>query len=221
MLLSYRSVKHLARIEMEERKSRFIAACRPIDNESDAAEFIESARQRYPDASHHVFAWLLGRDLHLQRYSDAGEPQGTAGMPVMNVLLKNNLIQTAVVVTRYFGGIQLGAGGLVRAYGSSAAMAVDAAEIAEYQLCRRHRIVIEYSHLERVKRYLDQAQIRYDMVSYGVDVEIAADAALDQSECLIRDCADLTAGAAVIELADKLYQPLPPPDPPPAAAVSH
>ncbi|MDD2579169.1 MAG: YigZ family protein [Clostridia bacterium] len=221
MLLSYRSVKQYAQIEMEERKSRFIATCQPIDHEDDATGFIESVRQQYPDASHHVFAWLLGRDLHLQRYSDDGEPQGTAGMPVMNVLLKNNLIQTAIVVTRYYGGIQLGAGGLVRAYGGSAALAVDAAQIADYQLCRRHRIVIEYGHLDRMKRYLDQARIRYNIVSYGMDVEIVAAVPLDQSVRLSSDCADLTAGAALIEPADTIYLPLPPPDPPPADAVNH
>ncbi len=123
MRMYYRTVAGPAQIELEEKKSRFIAACRPLTDESEANAFVNGIRQQYPDATHHVYAWILGGDNILQRFSDDGEPQGTAGLPVLDVLRKQNIDQAGIVVTRYFGGTLLGTGGLVHAYGRSAAMA--------------------------------------------------------------------------------------------------
>lgn len=215
MLQSYKSVMKIARAELEERKSRFIATCTPVETEADAAGFISRVQRTYPDASHHAFAWMLGRDLQMQRYSDAGEPQGTAGLPIMKVLQKNDLIQAAVVVTRYYGGIQLGAGGLGRAYSNSASLAVQAAEVASYQLCRQYNITVEYKFLARLLRYLEQTQYAFKMNHYGLDADVLVTVPLAEQEQMLTACSDITAGSALTEPLAELYWPLPPPDPPP------
>lgn len=214
MIPVYRSAAKKALIEMDERRSKFFAICAPIETEQDAAALIQDAKHTWPDASHHVFAWLLGRDYQLQRYSDAGEPQGTAGLPVMRVLEKNNLIQTAIVVTRYFGGIQLGAGGLGRAYSNSASLALKASGLAAYRLCRQYKLVVEYAHLDALQRFLDQLDYQWNMASYGMDAELLVAVPEDEVKQLIQFCQDETAGAALYEPGKQVYVPLPLPDPP-------
>ena len=118
-----------ASVEMEERKSIFIGHAAPVRDEEDARRFLEEKRREYHDATHNVYAYLLNGGA-VARYSDDGEPQGTGGIPVLNVLKMSGATDLIVVVTRYFGGILLGAGGLVRAYGTAAKYAVDAAGLA-------------------------------------------------------------------------------------------
>ena len=199
---------------MEERRSRFIATCCPLETEQDAVSFIDSVSNEFPDASHHVYAWLLGRDLHLQRYSDAGEPHGTAGLPVMRVLEKNDLLQTGLVVTRYFGGIQLGAGGLGRAYSASASMAVRKAGILEFRLCRQYIVTVEYTFLESLRRNLLQAGYSSHVSDYGMDAELRVDVPDGLETSFERLCNNTTSGAALVEPAALVFRPLPPPDPP-------
>ena len=112
-------------VSFEEKRSRFICNIKRISDESEAMEFIETIRSKYKDANHNVYAYITNNGISM-RYSDDGEPQGTAGPPVLEVLKRENLIDVAVVVTRYFGGVLLGAGGLVRAYGASCKQGVDA-----------------------------------------------------------------------------------------------
>ena len=174
---------------------------------------IQSVRKEFPDASHHVYAWLLGREQHLQRYSDAGEPHGTAGLPVMRVIEQNNLIQAAIVVTRYYGGIQLGAGGLGRAYSNSASLAVKAAGIAEFRLCRQFKVTIEYTFLELLQRHLQQAGYNSLVSEYGLDAELSVDVPDGSEVSFERICTNTTSGAALIECGSMVFRPLPPPDP--------
>ena len=121
-----------ASVEMEERKSIFIGHAAPVRDEEDARRFLEEKRREYHDATHNVYAYLLNGGA-VARYSDDGEPQGTGGIPVLNVLKMSGATDLIVVVTRYFGGILLGAGGLVRAYGTAAKYAVDAAGLAVFE----------------------------------------------------------------------------------------
>ena len=121
----YRTVKLETEDEFIEKRSRFIGHIKPVATEKQALDFIEKIRKENWDATHNVYAYIL-REGQIQRYSDDGEPKGTAGIPVLDVLKKENLVDCAVVVTRYFGGILLGAGGLVRAYSHGAKIAVDA-----------------------------------------------------------------------------------------------
>ena len=117
-----------ASAELTEKRSRFIAQLHPIRQEEEAVSYIESIRKQYYDARHNCYAYVVGEDAKIQRFSDDGEPSGTAGRPIQDVLLANHLTDCVLIVTRYFGGILLGAGPLARAYGQAAAMAVHAAK---------------------------------------------------------------------------------------------
>ena len=213
---SYRTVASPSRIELEEKKSRFIAICRPLADETEANDFVSGIRQEYPDATHHVYAWILSGENHLQRYSDDGEPQGTAGIPVLDVLRKNEICQAGIVVTRYFGGTLLGSGGLVHAYGKVAAQALEAAQPVLMQRCLLFRVTVSYSDLDRLRYQLEQAGFMVTGSQYGLDADLLVAAPVPISPLLSQLCADATAGAALIEPAGQIYRPLPPPDPPPA-----
>ena len=126
MPADYKTVSREASPEFVERRSRFIGYIKPVTTEKDALEFINSIRAKHWDATHNVYAYVL-REQNTCRYSDDNEPQGTAGMPVLDVIRKSGLTDVCIVVTRYFGGILLGGGGLVRAYSHSASLAVEAA----------------------------------------------------------------------------------------------
>ena len=132
MLKKYKTILTQAEAEIVEKKSRFIATVRPVKTEEEAKAFIEEMKKKYWNATHNVFAYQIGERNELQRFSDDGEPQGTAGMPVLSVLKGEDIKDTAIVVTRYFGGTLLGTGGLVRAYGHSAKEGLLAAGIGSW-----------------------------------------------------------------------------------------
>ncbi len=152
---SYKTVKQGAFAEMTERKSRFIGYCRPVSTEEEAIEFINAVRAKHREATHNVYAYIL-RANNVMRYSDDGEPSGTAGVPVLEVLRKEGLTDTALVVTRYFGGVLLGAGGLVRAYGKSAKLGVDAAVRVEMRPCRVYSVKTDYGLYGRLQYTLTE-----------------------------------------------------------------
>ena len=139
----YKTIKNESCEEFIEKRSKFIGAALPVQSEEEAIAFITQKREKYWNATHNVYAYIV-RDQNIMRYSDDGEPQGTAGVPVLDVLKKSGIVNAAVVVTRYFGGILLGAGGLVRAYSHSAKMAVDAAKIITMRKCRILKLNLEY-----------------------------------------------------------------------------
>lgn len=155
MAEAYRTVKAYAQDQFVEKKSRFIGAVVPCRTEQEALDFIAQKKKEYWDASHNVYAYIL-RDSGIKRCSDDGEPQGTAGRPVLDVLEKENLTDLCVVATRYFGGVMLGAGGLVRAYSHTSKIAVDAAEIMNMHPCKRLRLVFEYPFYGQMTYLLPQ-----------------------------------------------------------------
>ncbi|WP_312815372.1 YigZ family protein [Sedimentibacter sp.] len=128
---NYKSVHKMGRDEIIINKSKFIGTSAPVENEEEALGFIDSVRKEFKDASHNCYAYVIGENKNIQRYSDDKEPSGTAGMPILNVINQENLINTAVVVTRYFGGVMLGAGGLVRAYTKGAKIGLESGIIVE------------------------------------------------------------------------------------------
>ena len=129
--------------EISEKKSRFIAHIAPAQTEEEAQAFIEKIKKQYWDARHNCWAYIIGQNKNIQRYSDDGEPQGTAGIPILEVIKKNDLTDCAVVVTRYFGGILLGAAGLTRAYTKGAVIAINAAGTVEKVLGLRIAIDVD------------------------------------------------------------------------------
>ena len=148
-MTEYRTVKAFGSAEFTEKRSRFIGWGQPVQTQEEAVAFVENIRSRHWDATHNVYAYRL-RDGQLQRYSDDGEPQGTAGMPVLDVLQKSNLVDVVVVATRYFGGILLGGGGLVRAYSHTSSIAVQAAGIVRMCPCDLMTVSCDYSRYGRL-----------------------------------------------------------------------
>lgn len=141
---AYRTVAAAAEDEFTEKRSRFIGAVQPVSTEEEAQAFIRARTKQYWDARHNVYAYVLQRGA-LCRFSDDWEPQGTAGVPVLDVLRKEDLTDCAVVVTRYFGGILLGGGGLVRAYSHAAKLAVDAGGVVRMQPCLLGCVTCDYA----------------------------------------------------------------------------
>lgn len=145
----YRTVEFFAEDSFIEKRSRFIGYAKPVKTSEEAVEFINEIKSKHWDATHNVYAYVL-RDGQTRRYSDDGEPQGTAGIPVLDVLLKENLTDVVVVVTRYFGGVLLGTGGLVRAYSHSAKIAVTAANMITMSLCSVVKVKSDYNFYGRL-----------------------------------------------------------------------
>ncbi len=135
-------------------KSRFITNSRHVKDEREARAFVAEISEKYSDASHNCYAYIADRGVSLFRFSDDGEPSGTAGMPMLEVLRNRSVVYAAVVVTRYFGGIKLGAGGLVRAYSGCVASHLDTASVKRYALCRRMKYVCGYPDAETAARYI-------------------------------------------------------------------
>lgn len=132
-------------VELEIKRSRFLTRLRRVATEDEARAVIEERRSTFFDARHHCSAFVLGPDARSARSSDDGEPAGTAGIPMLQVLQKNSLTDVVAVVTRYFGGVKLGAGGLVRAYSDAVAQAVEAVGVRTVQLCRLYRVDVDFS----------------------------------------------------------------------------
>lgn len=149
---NYRTIIKESSYEEIIEKSKFIAHAMPVYSEADAAVFIESIRKRHREATHNVPAWLIGERMEIQRYSDDGEPQGTAGVPMLSMLRNEGLTNVAVVVTRYFGGVKLGTGGLVRAYTHMAKKAVEIAGIVEMKWFDEIALTIAYTLHGRIQQ---------------------------------------------------------------------
>jgi len=163
-LLSWRcsnifNIKKTAREEIIEKKSRFIASVYPIFSKEEAEEKKDEIKKEFWDATHNVYAYILPNNI--SKYSDDGEPQGTAGLPVYNVLQKKELENILVIVTRYFGGTLLGKGGLIRAYTESAKVGIEAAEIFEVKEYSLVNVSCEYNIKDRVLFFLDKNNIEY------------------------------------------------------------
>lgn len=184
---------------MEERKSIFIGHAAPITSEDDARRFIEEKRREYHDATHNVYAYLLSGGA-LARYNDDGEPQGTAGMPVLNVVKMSGATDLCVVVTRYFGGILLGAGGLVRAYTAAAKIAIDAAGLAVYEEYGIYKIIVSYSDYQRLTIALAKINASEDHCDFGEDVTVITAIEKDRAPELLKTVSELTYGKGKISL---------------------
>ena len=202
----YRTIKAEALAEYEEKKSRFIGAVRPVSDEADAIAFINEVKARHRMARHHAYAYYIAdNNVQIKRYSDDGEPQGTAGIPTLEVLEKNKIEDVVVVVTRYFGGVLLGAAGLIRAYGKAAAMAVEQAGVVERRIADEWSVLIEYPMLSPVKNELEKSGYGIRGIQYASDVEIAVQVPKENSTQFQQRLADITNGAAIAEIVGKSY----------------
>ncbi len=153
-------------------KSRFIGYCCPVTTQEEAVEFINEIKKRHSDATHNVYAYKI-RTPEYSRYSDDGEPQGTAGVPVLDVIKKNDLTDVCVVVTRYFGGILLGAGGLVRAYSHSAKIAVEGAGIIKMSPCSVLSVLCDYGFYGRLSTLIPEYEGIVESTDFGENVTVS------------------------------------------------
>ncbi len=194
------------RTEFVERKSRFISTIQLVKTVEEAEAFIAEIKAEFPDATHNCAAYRI-RDPLVERFFDDGEPGGTAGMPMLDVLKKQELFDVAVVVTRYFGGILLGAGGLVRAYSRGAADAVTEAGTAMMEQGTRLEIRCAYSLYDRLQRMPELQDAEVLDTSFGADVCLTVMLRTARVEGLTKALADLSAGTATVTVIDEHFHP--------------
>ena len=165
----YTTVKEEAHVEFEEKRSLFIGHAIHVESEEEALEFIKQMKKKYSDATHNCFAYLLKGGI-IARYSDDGEPQGTAGVPMLEAIRKSGVTDVCVVATRYFGGILLGAGGLVRAYSHTVSVALEGAQIVTYSPYSVYELRCGYSEYQKYGNILANANAVIDGTDFGADV---------------------------------------------------
>ena len=202
---SYKAVYQGGEGEIVEKKSRFIATVHPIESEEEALEFIAGLKKKYWNATHNCWAFVAGERQELQRCSDDGEPQGTAGRPMLEVLLGEGIHNAAVVVTRYFGGTLLGTGGLVRAYGKAAKEGLLSAGIVEMVLYRKYVVTAEYTDSGKVQyEILQGGHELYDTV-YTHQVEFTVLVEVDQTEAFEKKMTEIFRGQQAFAALEELY----------------
>ncbi|NMB25981.1 MAG: YigZ family protein [Firmicutes bacterium] len=191
------------------RRSKFIGAAAPARDETEALEFLEKVREEHKQATHNVYAYQIGENNQLQRFSDDGEPSGTAGMPALEVIKNMDLRDVIVVVTRYFGGTKLGAGGLVRAYTEGAKIGILAAGIVREVLHTRYRATIDYTFAGKLENVIMQSPWRLENTEYGADVTFTLLAPPGEGPRLEEIFTEITSGQALIKELGQEYVSLP------------
>lgn len=202
------SVARKSHSELIIRKSRFIAQAFPVQNEEEIAAALRSVEGTYPDASHICYAFRHGLGTEVVRFHDAGEPSGTAGRPILEVIEREGLRNTLVSVTRYFGGTLLGAAGLVRAYSAGAAAAVAAAGKATYRLHQEYEVHIDYPIWGRVERVFTEIGVRLAHVEYGAGVLVRIRVPITHVDMLYGLLRDASAGSFTWDLCGEDYCPM-------------
>lgn len=205
MLERYITVKGLGEAEIVEKKSRFIAHVKPIYSEQEAVSYIDEIKKQYWDARHNCSAFQIGQKNQIQRYNDDGEPGGTAGMPMLDVLRGRDIKDTIVVVTRYFGGTLLGTGGLVRAYSQSAKEGIRAAGLIERVLHDEVHITVYYTLAGKIQyEALNSGCIIKDTL-YTDKVEYIVLCEYDKTDGFCKNIVNVTSGSADIKYGEKCY----------------
>ena len=201
---SYTTIHYPASFEYEDRKSLFIGDSYPVESEEDAIAFIEHVRKKYPDANHHVYAYVL-RENSIMRFSDDREPQGTAGMPVLDVIRKRGCTNVVLVVTRYFGGTLLGTGGLVRAYTAAAQGALLESEIITYDVYTEIKFTCSYSDYQKLGPIFAEHGFTVMDTAYSDNVEITGKTVKINTDPLRESLVQVSSGRIEIEIIGEKY----------------
>jgi len=207
MSKDYRTVLKVAQDEIIEKKSRFIASVAPCKTEEEALEFLAKVRKKYSDATHNVYAYNITEN-NIRRYSDDGEPSGTAGVPTLDVILKEELTDICVVVTRYFGGTLLGAGGLVRAYGKAAKAGIVAAEPVNMIYSEVFEVKTDYADLGKVEYEVSENGFEVLSKDYGEAVTLTVSTEKARGGELVKKLTEVTAGRINIEKNGERFVPV-------------
>ena len=204
----YKTISDIGEFEQVINKSTFIACAFPIKDEEEAQDFIRQEKKKYPDARHCCWAYILGEKKDVMRYADDGEPQGTAGQPILQALVKKDITNVLVTVTRYFGGILLGAGGLTRAYSSSAAGAVDSTGVKTMLLSQKTSVQLDYTAFSRLEKNLRASDyIIIENIEYLENVRLYLTVKEEDLFRLQDYFTQATGGKAQVEKIEKLYLP--------------
>ncbi|WP_423408258.1 YigZ family protein [Heyndrickxia sp. MSNUG] len=205
MLQNYFTVKGYGENEIEIQKSRFIAYIDRVETEEEAQEFIQSIKKKNWNATHNCSAYLIGENDQIQKANDDGEPSGTAGVPILEVLKKKHLKDTVVVITRYFGGIKLGAGGLIRAYGKATSEGLAATGIVERKLMRIMHTTIDYTWLGKIENELRSSVYQLKEIHYLDKVEIETFVEETQTEAFKEWMVEMTNGQCDLREGEMRY----------------
>jgi uncharacterized YigZ family protein len=205
MLSHYYTVKTTGEHEIVIEKSRFIAQIARAETEEEAQEFIQVIKKKHWNANHNCSAYLIGENDQIQKANDDGEPSGTAGVPILEVLKKRYLKDTVVVVTRYFGGIKLGAGGLIRAYGKSTSEGLNAVGVVERRLVQTMHVKIDYTWLGKLEKELRASVYPIKEIHYLDTVEIEVYVDEDKVQAFTEWMVELTNGQGQIAGGEQVY----------------
>ena len=188
-------------------KSRFLTYSAHVESEEEARAFLAEIRSAHSLATHVCYAFVADKIGNLQRFSDDGEPQGTAGVPILEVLKNKKLFETAVAVVRYFGGIKLGAGGLVRAYSSSAAENLDGADIRVLEVCVEYAVTVDYTEIDGAQKYFSSAPCLILNTEYGEKVSIQVAVKKTDGKAFEDGLVDYLQGRVRIRAGAEYYAP--------------
>lgn len=205
MLETYRTIEKNGLVEIEIRKSRFLCFLQRVKTEEDAREFIQKIKKEHWKANHNCSAFIIGTDGLILRSSDDGEPSGTAGVPMLEVLKQNELVDVVAVVTRYFGGIKLGAGGLIRAYSSSVSAAIKEIGIVEVKPQQEVFVTIDYAAVGKMQHFLEENEYPIKETQFLADVTFCIMVDENEIQSFQNDITERLNGQVLFELGEYLY----------------
>ena len=209
MATSYKTLMKRGCDEFIVNKSRFIGYGAPAETEEEALAFLAEIRKKHADATHNCYAYIIGRNMGVMRYSDDGEPGGTAGMPIIEVMKNRGVVNACVVVTRYFGGVLLGAGGLVRAYTQGAVTAIDASGVGVMHPTARYMMDVSYAMLSRVEYFLKSAPVIVDDKDFSDVITLTLLVKCADEDKLLADLTQLSEGRLEPMRFDETYMAWP------------
>ena len=191
-MVSILTVKKQGYAEIIEKRSKFIANVYPVSSQLEANEIINKVKKQYYDAKHNVYAYIIEGSSTYSKYTDDGEPQGTAGLPIFDMLQKQNLKNVLIIVTRYFGGILLGTGGLVRAYTEAAKLGIKDAEIIELKKTKKISFEFSYELKDKILFYLKKEEYEDKEILYGENVRITINIPEDEEKEFVEGIIEIT-----------------------------
>jgi uncharacterized YigZ family protein len=205
MRLEYLTVEKHGYAEIIEKRSKFIANVFPIQNEQEALEKLDELRSKYSDASHNVYAYVLGGENIISRFSDAGEPQGTAGLPILNIIKNQGLEDILIVVTRYFGGTLLGTGGLVKAYSQAAKEGINSGCIIKRHACKKISIQFKYQFLDIIQREIHKNGHKIMESNFEENINLMVAIPIENVEEFCKSILNAASGEVFIKILDNIY----------------
>lgn len=201
----YKIIEYGGTGEIEEKKSRFIAHVAAAGTEEEALAFIEAKKKQFWDAKHNCYAYVLGEQALTMRFSDDGEPTGTAGKPILEVLIGSGIRNLVVVVTRYFGGTLLGTGGLVRAYTKAAQAGIAASDVRTMRYGYELTVVTDYNGIGKIQYLMGQRGISTGEADYAEQVTVRMKIPYEEKNAVMNEITEATAGKAVITVSEPFY----------------